>query len=204
MTSNPGANDGLPRYRDLPRAGDLSQPGWLGASSGLTTGWHPEPAHERAGALRGRPRAEGCRSSRSAGASRHPRSPPMFGRQPLRHTTKVFRTGTDDYYDDFYPQASSQWDALSHIGHPQLGYYGGRSHALVGDHDTNPLGIDQWAARGIVGRFVLVDVGRARAAAGVPLDLTEGTAIGVDELEVILTAQGVALAGGDILLLRFG
>jgi kynurenine formamidase len=130
--------------------------------------------------------------------------PPMFNRRPIRHTTNVFPTGTDDWYDDFFPQASTQWDALSHIGHPDLGYHGGRSHAVVGDASTNPLGIEVWARRGIAGRFVLLDIGRRREASGTPLDMESDTAIEVAELESTLDDQRVELRGGDILLLRFG
>ena len=130
--------------------------------------------------------------------------PAMFGRTPLRHTRTIFPTGTDDFYDGFYPQGSSQWDALSHIGHPTLGYYGGRTHAEIADQGSNPLGIEQWARRGIAGRFVLVDVARHRAGEGRALDHAVGTPIEVDELETIMRAQGVQLEGGDILLLRFG
>jgi kynurenine formamidase len=130
--------------------------------------------------------------------------PPMFGRARIRHTTKIFPNGTDDFYDDFYPQISSQWDALSHIGHPEAGYFGGRSGTEISDPTTNPLGIEQWARRGISGRFVLLDVGRRREEAGEPLDMTAATAIDHEELERIAAAEGVALADGDILLLRFG
>src|ERR1035437_6368682 len=45
-------------------------------------------------------------------------SPPMFDRQPLQHTLFMLGEGTDDRYDGFYPQGSTQWDALSHIAHP--------------------------------------------------------------------------------------
>src|SRR5436309_3123259 len=39
--------------------------------------------------------------------------PPMYGRDPLKHT--IFSTGRnnwDDKLDDFYPQGSTQWDSL--------------------------------------------------------------------------------------------
>jgi kynurenine formamidase len=194
--------DGLPRYRDLDRAGDLP----------ARVAWDRFGPGDRIGTLN---LLTDERVRRAAGLVRtgsifplnwrlEVPDPPMFGRKPVRHTTKIFPTGTDDFYDSFYPQGSSQWDALSHVGHPGLGYYGGRSHASVGDPQTNPLGIEQWARRGIAGRFVLVDLARSRAARGEPLVPTEPTAIGVDELESTLREQGVALEGGDILLLRFG
>jgi kynurenine formamidase len=190
------------RYRDLPPAGDLQ----------ARLGWDVFRADDRIGTLN---LLTPERVRHAAGLVRKGAlfplnwrlevpDPPMFGRKPIRHTTKVFPNGTDDWYDDFYPQASSQWDALSHIGHPELGYFGGKAHDAVGDPRTNPLGIEHWARRGIAGRFVLVDLARRRAAIGEPLDLTAPTPIGVDELEATLASQGVALEGGDILLFRFG
>src|SRR5215469_7185942 len=42
--------------------------------------------------------------------------PPLFTRGKHRHVIKHFATYIlDDYLDNFYPQASSQWDALSHV-----------------------------------------------------------------------------------------
>ena len=40
--------------------------------------------------------------------------PPLFNRQPMRHHIIALHPGADDYYDGFYPQTSSQWDALCH------------------------------------------------------------------------------------------
>ncbi|HVA86230.1 MAG TPA: cyclase family protein [Candidatus Saccharimonadales bacterium] len=130
--------------------------------------------------------------------------PPMFGRRPLRHVSHTFANGTDDHYDDFYPQGSSQWDALSHIGYPGVGFYGGRTAEAVGNPATNPLGIEWWARRGIAGRFVLADLARRREERGEPLDSTLATPIDAGELEATLADEGVAVQAGDILLLRFG
>jgi kynurenine formamidase len=194
--------DDLPRYRDLPRAGDLA----------ARVAWDVFGTDDRYGTLNllsaERVRYAAGLVRRGAVFSLNWRlelpDPPMFGRRSIRHTVTVFPNGTDDHYDDFYPQVSSQWDALSHIGHPSLGFHGGRPSAIVEDPRTNPLGIEHWARRGIAGRFVLVDVARSRAARGEALDPTAPTAIGVDEIEAILRSEGVTLLGGDILLLRFG
>jgi hypothetical protein len=86
--------------------------------------------------------------------------PPLLGREPLRHTILDVGCGTDDFYDNFYPQGSSQWDALSHIGHPQYGFYNGRKFTDFTGRPGSLNGIDNWARRGIVGRFVLADIGR--------------------------------------------
>jgi kynurenine formamidase len=195
------APDGYPSYRDLPRAGKLP----------ARTSWGVFGPDDAVGTLRF------ITAERVAAAARLVRTgktfplgwrlelpdPPMFGRRPLRHTVTVFPNGTDDSYDDFFPQASSQWDALCHIGHPALGFYGGRSRDVV-TGPSNPLGIEHWARRGITGRFVLVDVARHRVAQGDPLDPSLGSGITVEELEAMLATQGSTLVGGDILLLQFG
>ncbi len=68
--------------------------------------------------------------------------PPLFGRLPLVHTVIAEENGgNDDRYDGFYPQRSSQWDALSHIAHPNYGFYNARREVgTVGD----ALGIHVW------------------------------------------------------------
>ncbi len=194
--------DGLPRYRDLNRAGDLpARVAWnvfgpddrIGTLSLLS----PERVRHAAGLVR-----KG--SVFPLNWRLELPDPPILGRRPMRHTVNVYAHGMDDFYDQFYPQASSQWDALSHIGHPDLGYFGGHTASDVGDPKTNPLGIERWARRGIAGRFVLIDVGRHREAQGEPLNFETATAIGVDELTAILAEQGTRLLGGDILLVRFG
>lgn len=54
-------------------------------------------------------------------------NPPLFGRGDVKHTLIDLGGGVarDDYLDNFYPQASSQWDGLRHIRHPRDGFYGG-------------------------------------------------------------------------------
>jgi kynurenine formamidase len=130
--------------------------------------------------------------------------PPMFGRQRIRHFSTASSTGTDDWYDGFHPQISSQWDALSHIGHPDAGFYSGLPLSAVATPEVNQLGIEWWARRGIAGRFVLLDLGRRRDAAGRPFDMLSDQAVDTAELEQTAAEQGVELMPGDILLLRFG
>ena len=133
--------------------------------------------------------------------------PPFLGRGRMRRTVKLLdegpNPGTDDVFDNFYTQASTQWDALCHVGHPEFGYYNGWSFSDVGENGHHD-GIDQWARRGIVGRFVLADVARHRAGAGIPLRANERVPITVDELDTVLDAQGVGLRRSDVLLVRFG
>src|SRR5205823_3412186 len=53
-------------------------------------------------------------------------APALFHRRNVRHELFHFeRPGgitVDDYLDDFYPQASSQWDALRHFGDAEHGF----------------------------------------------------------------------------------
>jgi kynurenine formamidase len=129
--------------------------------------------------------------------------PAMFGRGPLTHTVQGDGNGLDDRYDGFWPQRSSQWDALSHFRHPRHGFYGGRkAQELQGPNARN--GIDNWARRGIAGRFVLADIADWRTATGRPLDPGSGEAVPVADLAATLTAQAVVPRPGDFLLLRFG
>jgi kynurenine formamidase len=111
--------------------------------------------------------------------------------------------GLDDRYDGFWPQRSSQWDSLSHFRHRLHGFYGGRrAEELQGRHAVN--GIDNWARRGIAGRFVLADLARWRAATGRPIDPSSGEAVPVADLVATLAAQETSLQPGDFLVLRFG
>ncbi len=130
--------------------------------------------------------------------------PPVLGRGAVRRIEKDLDPGTDDYYDNYYPQASSQWDALRHVGHPTLGYYNGLPLDDAGRLGSSHLGIDKWAERGIAGRFVLLDVDRYRAVRGAPLSHDERTPISSTELDEVLRSQQTTLERGDILLIRFG
>jgi kynurenine formamidase len=135
--------------------------------------------------------------------SQHLPDPGLFGRGPLTRTVIGGDHGFDEYYDGFWPQHSSQWDALSHAGHPHHGFYGGRNaEQLQGPHARN--GIDNWARRGIAGRFVLADVARWREQQGRPLIPDNGEPVPIAEVTAALAAQGTTVQPGDILLLRFG
>jgi hypothetical protein len=128
--------------------------------------------------------------------------PPLFGRGRLEHTVLSIGHANDDRYDDFSPQRSSQWDALAHVAHPTEGFYNrvGSDGRARGDR----LGVDRWAERGIVGRFVLLDVKRHADTYGEPIDGDSSYSVTPDLLEEVAEHQGVVLASGDILLLRFG
>ena len=103
----------------------------------------------------------------------------------------------DDYLERLWPQASSQWDGLLHFLDPD--------HACFYNGNTDESrGIEAWAERGIVGRGVLLDVGRHREAQGRPLDWRRRDLVTIDDLIGCATAQDVEIGEGTILIIRFG
>lgn len=131
--------------------------------------------------------------------------PAILGRQSLRHSVvdlaPIAHPGTDDFYDGFWPQASSQWDSLGHIGHPEAGFY---NHRSLKDVLSGRNGIHNAARHGIVSRFLLLDLERYLVSIGRPIDQSRTVAVGVDILAAALAASGATVQPGDVLLLRFG
>jgi kynurenine formamidase len=128
----------------------------------------------------------------------HLPSPPFFGREPFRH--EIFDLGMDNVLDDrldnFFPQCSTQWDGFGHFGHPEMGFFGGRS---ADDVKGATSGVEAWAETGIAGRGVLLDVARQ---IDVPGD--DAFMVTTDHLASTITAQGVELREGDVLCVRVG
>jgi kynurenine formamidase len=133
--------------------------------------------------------------------------PPLFTRGKHTHTVKIFPTAEfvlDDYLDNFYPQASSQWDALAHVKHPVHGAYNGIPDKEMTGRGGMRLGIDNLARRGIAGRGVLADVARYHERVGKSIDFTTAKSIPLEDVQAALEDEGVELQAGDILLIRIG
>lgn len=129
--------------------------------------------------------------------------PPLYGREPLQHTLiQSDRNIWDDRIDGFYPQGSSQWDGLRHIRCREFGFYGG----VTDDPPTmgRRLGIQHWAQRGIIGRGVLLDVGRYLTETRADFDPLTEVSVDADVLQEVAFKQGVQVRRGDVLCLRFG
>jgi kynurenine formamidase len=111
-------------------------------------------------------------------------------------------SGFDDVYDNFYPQNSSQWDSLAHVGYAHDQMYNGATEAdvLAGRRNT----IDHWARHGMAGRGIVLDVERAMRAAGRHYEPGESIALTVDDLELARRQAGAEYAPGDTILLRTG
>jgi kynurenine formamidase len=135
--------------------------------------------------------------------------PPLYGRGAPRHHVfplPMAEFFTDDYLDNFYPQCSSQWDAVGHIKHPVHGHYNGLPESEVtgrGGGGTR-LGIENLARRGIAGRGVLVDAARYFQRRGKTIECTGTDVISIKDLEAALAEQKTRLRPGDILLIRVG
>ncbi|HET6793462.1 MAG TPA: cyclase family protein, partial [Acidimicrobiales bacterium] len=132
-------------------------------------------------------------------------NPPLaMGRGAPRHTV-VHRAGTfayDDLYDNFFPQASSQWDSLGHVGYAADAFYNGATEADIDAGRRNT--IDHWARRGIAGRAVLLDMVRTLADDGRAYDPGSSTAFSVADLELARQRAGVEYQPGDVLLVHTG
>lgn len=130
---------------------------------------------------------------------------PLVASRRLPHHTIFQRNAhhRDDYLDSFYLQGVTQLDGLRHMAHPDHGPYNGHPPERFQPGDPL-LGIQRWAEHGIAGRGVLIDVAGHLAAQGAPLDPESNEGVRVDVVEAAARRQGVALAEGDILMLRFG
>jgi hypothetical protein len=129
--------------------------------------------------------------------------PPLFGRRSYEHhVVALNRHEYDDHLDQFHPQGSTQWDALSHVRCREHGFWGGRTQ----NPTDGPigLGIHHWARHGISGRGVLLDVAAHLTATNASYDALDPRAVTVDELAATLDAAGVVPEIGDIWCVRTG
>jgi kynurenine formamidase len=130
--------------------------------------------------------------------------------QKVTYRRNAARSGlvVNDDYVGFATQASSQWDALIHVGLEEDGvdgvYYNGVDTSAVGeDGIARRNGIDAVARRGIVGRGVLLDVARF-VAGGSGEPLPRDHVITPDETRDCVTSQGLEIQPGDIVCFRTG
>jgi kynurenine formamidase len=137
----------------------------------------------------------------------HLPDPPLFDRGRYKQTIHTFgprMMGHDDHLDNLYTQASSQWDSLAHVGHPEHGFYNGVMPEDVTGEEGSKNGLDHAAKRGITGRGVLLDVARYLESTGNSIDGMSSRAITAGELDATADAHGVDVRRGDILLVRTG
>jgi kynurenine formamidase len=121
--------------------------------------------------------------------------PPLFGRPSPGHRIRVAGAWQDDELETWNTQSSSQWDGFRHVR---------SSHGHYGGLPSERHGVHHWARNGIVGRCVLVDLGRQREKQDRPLRMDEADPIAAEELAAAIAHQRVEVREGDILLLRTG
>ena len=132
----------------------------------------------------------------------------FLNRKPPVHTLdkEDYRTlyVRDDKLDEFYLQGSTQWDGLTHVGTPQIGFYNGvKAEQITFGEDTRN-GIEHLAEFGIATRGVLVDLLAHFKKTGRAWDATQTHGASVDDVQACLAAQKVQLKSGDVLLFRYG
>lgn len=134
--------------------------------------------------------------------------PPLFMRGKHEHKVIQYPGAEafvlDDYLNNYYPQSSSQWDALAHVIHPVDGPYNGIPREQITGRGGTKLGIENLAQRGIAGRGVLIDIGRHYKKVGKSIDYTQPETIPFEDIEATLKDQRTKLQPGDILLIRIG
>lgn len=112
-----------------------------------------------------------------------------------------FLPGGFNYADDavMMPlQCGTQWDALAHVFYDRR-MYNDRDVRLVTSHGARANAIEK-IADGVVGRGVLLDLPRFLRQPW----LEDGTRILPEHLDACAEAFGVAIASGDVLLVRTG
>ena len=95
-------------------------------------------------------------------------------------------------------QAGTHWDALAHVSHDGQLYNGFPASATTAEHGASRCGIDKVPP--IVTRGVLLDVARGRGVER----LEPGYPVSGDDLDAAASAAGVAIAAGDVVLVRTG
>ncbi len=191
----------LPDYDELPPApgGGRSAWGLFGSSDsiGLLTLQTPERVAAAARLIR-------TGQVFSLNAPLDAIDPPMFGRGALEHTVIPIggNAAFDDKLDNYFPQASSQWDSLGHVAYDADKFYNGATadDIKTGSRDT----VERWAERGIAGRAVLLDIETTLGGAGRGFEPASPRPITVDELEETRQAAGITWQPGDVLLLHTG
>lgn len=156
-------------------------------------------------------------------------SPALFCREDTVHQLKHLAPGAWDETVFCNPQSGSQWDGFRHVSPMMINpvdliYLATADHLLTKFADPKTLlfynglteddikkgkectkqGAQAWAATGIAGRGVLLDVWEWAQASGKTYDPFTFHSITVADLKATAQAQGTTLEVGDILIIRTG
>jgi len=192
----------LPDYDELPAAAEGGRSGWgvFGKDDnlGLVNLLTPERVVQAAGLIR-----RGALFPLDAALDAF--SPPIASTRGVPRHQVLHAPGTigfDDVYDNFFPQGSSQWDSLGHVGYAPDAFYNGATEDDVASGRRNTM--EHWARHGIAGRGVVLDMARTLSEAGRPYDPGTSTAFSVEDLERARKRAGVEFRAGDILIIHTG
>ena len=191
----------LPKYRDLPEAPLGGRSGWglFGPddSVGLLNLQTPDKIVAAARLIR-----------RGAcfplDAPNDAIAPPLASSRGIARHRVLHSPGSigfDDVYDNVYPQVSSQWDSLGHMGYAPDAFYNGATEDDIATGRRNT--IEHWARRGIAGRAVLLDLERT-VGGGDDYDLGTSLRFSVEDLEAARARAGVEIQPGDVLIVHTG
>jgi kynurenine formamidase len=135
---------------------------------------------------------------------------------PLAHRLRAAPTQTlicashaglvirDDRVDGLYPQASTQWDGLCHVGDPIHGFYNGVRPEEITQREGTKLGVEHYVQFGIATRGVVIDLPRHFARIGRAWSPMGSQTASAADLAAALEQTGTALRRGDVLLVRTG
>jgi kynurenine formamidase len=200
----------FPTYADLPRpAGETLPLAWgvWGADDqiGMWNNLTPEHTQHAASLIR-----TGRRFNLNLplhvplgllGAGAHAnRQPPV---QTLYEVGEGSIVGRDDKVE-LFPQASTQWDGLTHIGDGRHGFYNGVRPDQITQREGTRNGIEHVAQFAAAGRGVLVDLPSHFAATGRSWSPMGSQVANADDVQACLARTGEDLRQGDVLLVRTG
>ncbi|GAA3388955.1 cyclase family protein [Cryptosporangium minutisporangium] len=97
-------------------------------------------------------------------------------------------------------QCSTQWDGLGHVFDHGVAWNGRAGREVVTSEGDFATGIERIAAP-VIGRGVLLDVGRALGENG---ELPDGCPITSADLDETIRRQGTSVGRGDLVLVRTG
>jgi len=192
----------LPSYDELPLAADGGRSGWgvFGARDniGLPNLLSPAKVLEAARLIR-----KGAVFPLNMEIDAV--SPQLWGSRGNSRRNVIHQGSSiafDDVYDNYFPQASSQWDSLGHVGYAPGVFYNGATEDDVAAGRRNT--IDHWARRGLVGRGIVLDMVRTMQELDRPYNPGSSTAFTVSDLESARECAGIDMSPGDILILHTG
>jgi hypothetical protein len=128
--------------------------------------------------------------------------PPVFSRATPVRTLTTSDNGFDDWLDSFHLQGASQWDSLGHVAFKPGVFYNGATAVDIAGGRRNT--IDHWARKGIAGRAILLDIGRAKAITGPAIDPLSSYNISIEDLETARKMANLEFRPGDVVLVETG